>query len=82
MIKIYTIPNYSYCERVKEFLKNKEIKYIEIDVSKDKEKAKEMIIKSGQKNVSVLDIDEKIITRNEEDNEISLIKKLKSKFKN
>ena len=39
----------------------KEIKFQEIDVSKDQEAAKEMIEKSGQMGVPVIEIDGKII---------------------
>jgi len=46
---------------LKKFLKENNIKYVDIDVSNDKEKAKEMITKSGQTGVPVTDIDGQII---------------------
>jgi len=50
-----------WCHRTKEFLDEHKIKYREIYVDKDHEKAKEMIKKSGQTGVPVIDIDGKII---------------------
>jgi glutaredoxin len=46
---------------VKEYLKEKKIKYTEYDVSSDEEKAHEMIEKSKQMGVPVIDINGKII---------------------
>ena len=39
---------YRWCHRAKEYLSRKGISYLEHDVSKDREKAKEMIEKSKQ----------------------------------
>ena len=46
---------------MKEFLKEKRIEFEEIDVSKDQEKAQEMIEKSGQMGVPQLEINGKMI---------------------
>jgi glutaredoxin len=46
---------------VKEFLKKNKVKFEDIDVSTDEEAAKEMIEKSGQMGVPVIDINGKII---------------------
>ncbi len=77
-IKIYTLPDCPHCEAVKKFLKSENTKFEEINVL-DKEKAKEMIIKSQQRNVPVLDIDGEIVVRTNEDNE-ELINKVKAKI--
>jgi glutaredoxin len=45
----------------KDFLKQNSIKYEEINVAQNHEKAIEMIEKSGQQGVPVIDIDGKII---------------------
>jgi glutaredoxin-like YruB-family protein len=60
-VKIYTTPTCSWCKKTKEFLKSKKIKYTELDVSEDETAAQEMVKKSGQMGVPVLDIDGKII---------------------
>ena len=61
IIKIYSTPTCPYCTKAKEFLKEKGIKFEDIDVASDQEAAKEMVEKSGQMGVPVIDIDGKII---------------------
>jgi glutaredoxin 3 len=46
---------------VKEYLTQKGIKFTEYNLSNDKEKAKEMIQKSGQMGVPVILIDDQVI---------------------
>lgn len=60
-VKIYTTPTCPYCIRTKEFLQEKNIEFENIDVSKDPSKADEMVKKSGQMGVPVLDIEGKIV---------------------
>lgn len=60
-IAIYTTPTCAYCKMAKEYLKSKNLSYEEHDVSKDIPKQKEMIEKTGQFGVPVIDIDGKII---------------------
>ncbi|MEM4257091.1 MAG: glutaredoxin family protein [Candidatus Diapherotrites archaeon] len=60
-ITIYTTPTCIFCNLAKEFFKKNKIKYQEFDVLEDEEKAKEMIQKSGQQGVPVIDINGKII---------------------
>lgn len=60
-VKIYTTPICPFCLAVKEFLKSKGIQFEEIDVSKNEEAAKEMIEKSGQMGVPVVEIDGEIV---------------------
>jgi glutaredoxin-like YruB-family protein len=58
---IYSTETCPYCILVKDYLKQKGIQAEEIDVSQDEEKAHEMIEKSGQQGVPVVDIEGKII---------------------
>jgi len=60
-VRIYTTKICPYCEMAKHFFKQNNIKYEEIDVSKNQKAAKEMIEKSGQMSVPVIEIDDKII---------------------
>ena len=53
-VLIYTTPTCGYCRATKEFLKEKNIPFTEIDVGSDRDKAKEMIEKSGQMGVPVI----------------------------
>lgn len=61
MVKIYSTPTCVYCETLKEYLKGKEISFESIDVSADQKGLDEMIMKSGQMGVPVIDIDGTII---------------------
>lgn len=58
---IYSTPTCPYCHIAKDYLKSKGFEFEDIDVSKDRAKAEEMIKKSGQMGVPVLDINGKII---------------------
>jgi glutaredoxin-like YruB-family protein len=60
-VKVYSTPTCPYCNATKEFLKENKIEYDDIDVSKDREAAQEMIEKSGQMGVPVIDINGTII---------------------
>jgi glutaredoxin-like YruB-family protein len=60
-VKIYTTPTCPYCEMAKEFFRENKIEFEEIDVSSNREAAMEMIEKSGQMGVPVIEIDDKII---------------------
>ncbi len=60
-ITIYSTPTCHFCHMAKEFLKDKNIEYTDYDVSADEEKREEMIEKSGQMGVPVIDIDGEII---------------------
>jgi len=60
-VTIYSTPTCPYCIRAKEFLKEKNIEFEDIDVSANPDKAEEIVQKSGQMGVPVLDIGGKII---------------------
>ena len=60
-VKIWTSPSCPWCMKTKEFFKQNNIKYTDIDVYSDAKAAEEMVQKSGQRGVPVIDIDGKII---------------------
>lgn len=60
-IKIYSTPTCPWCKKAKAYLGEKGIAYESIDVSSNEAAQKEMIDKSGQMGVPVIDIDGKII---------------------
>ena len=60
-ITIYTTPTCVYCKKAKGFLQQHNIAYTEKDVGMDSTAAEEMIAKSGQMGVPVIDVDGKII---------------------
>jgi len=60
-VKIYSTPTCPFCMMSKKFLKENNIDFEDIDVSTDQAKAQEMVQKSGQMAVPVIDIDGEII---------------------
>ncbi len=60
-VTVYSTPTCPYCHMAKDFLKKNGVKYSDVDVSADQKKAEEMVKKSGQMGVPVIDIDGKII---------------------
>ncbi|MDP3015155.1 MAG: glutaredoxin domain-containing protein [bacterium] len=61
MIKIYTTQICPYCVMAKEYFKEKNICYEEYDVAADEKASEEMIAKSQQMGVPVIDINGAII---------------------
>ena len=60
-VKIYSTPSCPYCVTLKEFLKEKNIAFEDVNVAEDVKAREEMIHGSGQMGVPVLDIDGEII---------------------
>jgi len=60
-VTVYSTATCPFCIRAKQFLKENNIRFEDIDVSVNQEKAQEMIKRSGQMGVPVLDIDGDII---------------------
>ena len=60
-VKVYSTPACPWCTRAKEFFKEKGIEFEDINVAENQEAAKEMMEKSGQMGVPVIDINGKII---------------------
>lgn len=55
-VKIYTTPTCPWCSKTKEWLKENKIKFTEKNVADNEKDRNEMIKKSGQMGVPVLDI--------------------------
>ena len=60
-ITVYSTSTWPWCYRAKEYLSQKGVKFQEYDVGKDREKAREMIQKSGQMSVPVIMINDQIV---------------------
>lgn len=60
-VTVYSTPTCPYCVRVKEFLKTNNIEFEDIDVAENEDRAQEMIKKSGQMGVPVIDIGGEIV---------------------
>ncbi len=48
---VYSTPTCTWCTRIKSYLRNNNIRYRDIDVSKNEQAAKEMVNRSGQQGV-------------------------------
>ena len=60
-VKIYTTNHCPYCKMAKEYFKQHNVKFTEINVEENEKAAEEMVEKSGQMGVPVIDIDGTII---------------------
>lgn len=58
---VYSTPTCPYCYMAKDFLNKNKIPFEDVDVAAKPDRAKEMVEKSGQQGVPVIDIDGKII---------------------
>ena len=58
---VYSTPTWPYCHRAKEYLSQKGISFTDYDVAQDRDKAKEMIQKSGQMGVPVIVVEDDVI---------------------
>lgn len=66
-VTIYSTPTCVYCGMAKSFFKDNNIAYTEHDVASDLVKRKEMIDKTGQMGIPVIEIDGEVIIGFEED---------------
>lgn len=60
-VTVYSTPTCHYCTLVKDFLRKKAIPFQDYDVSRDVSKADEMVRKSNQMGVPVIDVNGTII---------------------
>lgn len=58
---VFSTPTCTYCNMAKKYFKEKGIRFKDIDVSKDSAAARDMVRRSGQQGVPVIDIGGKII---------------------
>lgn len=73
-IKIFSTPTCMYCQTLKAFLKEKNIAFEDIDVSRDEVALKEMVDRSGQMGVPVIDIDGQIVVGFDRNKIVELLK--------
>jgi len=60
-VVVYTTNTWPWCHRAKEYLSRKGITFTEYNVTNDREKARELIQKSGQMAVPVILVDDKVV---------------------
>jgi len=57
---VYTMPTWPYCDKVKEFLSQKGLAYVEVDVSTDPQARKDFLAK-GYRGVPVTEIGGEVV---------------------
>ena len=60
-ITLYTTPSCSFCRKAKDFFRKNNFRFTEYDIARDQRRADEMVRKSGQMGVPVLDVHGRII---------------------
>jgi len=60
-IKVYSTPTCPYCIRLKQFLKENNLIFEDIDVAADRAAADEVVRRTGQMGVPVIDIEGQLI---------------------
>ncbi len=58
---VFSTPTCSWCKRVKQYLRENQVRFRDIDVSKDQSAANDMVRKTGQSGVPVILIDNRPI---------------------
>ncbi len=60
-ITIYSTPTCPYCKMAKNFLKELGLSFTDIDISASEQAAEEMVKKSGQMGVPVIEVNGKLV---------------------
>ena len=60
-ITMYSTPTCTYCRKAKDWFRENHIKFTEYDISRDQRRADEMMRKSGQMGVPVIDVNGRVI---------------------
>ena len=60
-VKIYSTPTCHFCHMAKDFFEEEGVQYTEYNVAEDTEKRTEMVEKTGQLGVPVIEIDGQVV---------------------
>ncbi|MEE8440725.1 MAG: glutaredoxin domain-containing protein [Spirochaetia bacterium] len=60
-VTLYSTPSCSFCRKAKDFFRTNHVRFTEYNIAQDRRRADEMVRKSGQMGVPVIDINGKII---------------------
>ena len=58
---LFTTPSCTYCRAAKKYLRARGVRFKDVDVSRDASAARDMVKRSGQQGVPVIDIGGKIV---------------------
>jgi glutaredoxin 3 len=60
-VVVFTTPTCTYCRAAKKYFREQGVPFKDVDVSRDSSAARDMVRRSGQQGVPVIDIGGKII---------------------
>lgn len=60
-VVVFTTPTCSWCRRTKTYLRERQVTFREVDVSRDPTAARDLVRRTGQTGVPVIDIDGRTI---------------------
>lgn len=60
-VTLYSTPSCAYCRMAEDYFRRKGVSFTKYDVSRDQRRADEMVRKSGQMGVPVIDIHGRVI---------------------
>ena len=60
-VSVYSTPTCVYCKRLKDYLRERQVRFVDYDVSRDDRRAEEMAHKSRQMGVPVVDFNGTVI---------------------
>lgn len=60
-VTVYSTPTCPWCNAVKRYLRQRGVRFRDVDVSRDRREAERMVHKSGQTGVPVVEINGQII---------------------
>ncbi len=66
-VTVYSTPTCPYCINLKKHLDENDVDYEDVDVTKDRDKAKEIFKKSGHRSVPITVIGDEIVVGFEKD---------------
>ena len=72
-VTVYSTPSCSWCQIAKEHLRTNGIEFEDVDVAADMNRAREMVERSGQYGVPVIEIDGNIVVGFDRDRIDSLL---------
>lgn len=74
MVRLFTTPTCPYCYTLKEFLKEHNVAFEEIDISQDSQSRDFIVEKTGKMEVPVIDIEGEIIAGFDRQKIVKLLK--------
>ncbi len=60
-VNVFSTPTCSYCRKAKKYFRSKQIPFRNVDISRDQSAARDMVRRSGQQGVPVIDVGGKLI---------------------